>query len=91
MAFIDTSRLPVIERRPGWHGRYFNSPSMTVAHYEFEAGSTIHEHSHPQEEVWEILEGELDITIGGVTERAGPGFAAVVPPDTRHAVGIVNR
>jgi hypothetical protein len=23
MPFVDTSALPVIERLPGWHGRYF--------------------------------------------------------------------
>ena len=31
MPFIDTSVLKVIERLPGWHGRYFHSPSMTSA------------------------------------------------------------
>ena len=35
MPFIDTSTLDVIERLPGWHGRYFHSPSMTFAHYDF--------------------------------------------------------
>jgi quercetin dioxygenase-like cupin family protein len=90
MSFIDTSRLPVIERLPGWRGRYFNSPSMTFAHYEFAAGSTIHEHSHPQEEVWEIIEGELEITVGGVATRAGPGVAGIVPSDTPHAVRAIT-
>ncbi len=86
MAIIDTSKLPIIERKPGWHGRYFDSPSMTFGHYEFDAGSTIHEHSHSQEEVWTIIEGELELTIGAVTSRVGPGFVAVVPPDTLHKV-----
>ena len=86
MPFVDTSTLDVVERRPGWFGRYFDSPSMTFAHYEFSAGSTIHEHSHPQEEVWEVVEGELEITIGGDTRNAGPGIAAIVPPNVRHSV-----
>jgi quercetin dioxygenase-like cupin family protein len=90
MALIDTSKLPAVERKPGWRGRYFDSPSMTFAHYEFDAGSSIHEHFHAQEEVWEIIEGELDLTIGGVTERAGPGFAGVVPPNTPHAVRAIT-
>jgi len=63
---------------------------MTFAHYEFDAGSSIHEHFHAQEEVWQIIEGELDMTIGGVTERAGPGFAGVVPPNTPHAVRAIT-
>ena len=45
MPFVNTS-LEVIERLPGWHGRYFHSPSMTFAHYDFVCGSSIHEHSH---------------------------------------------
>ncbi len=90
MTRIDTSKLPEIERLPGWRGRYFDSPSMTFAHYEFDAGSTIHEHSHAQEEVYEILEGELELTISGVTERYGPGFAAIVPSHALHSVKAIS-
>jgi quercetin dioxygenase-like cupin family protein len=90
MALIDTSMLPVIERLPGWRGRYFNSPSMTFAHYEFDAGATIHEHSHPEEEVYEVIEGELEITVAGVVERVRPGIVMVVPPNTRHFVRAIT-
>ncbi len=90
MAFIDTNTLPAVERKPGWRGRYFDSPSMTFAHYDFDAGSAIHEHSHPEEEVYEIIEGELEITIGGITHRAGPGCVGVVPSNTLHAVNAIS-
>ena len=90
MTFLDTNKLPAIERLPGWRGRYFDSASMTFGHYDFDAGASIHEHSHPQEEVWEILEGELEITIGGVTQRAGPGSVGIVPPNTLHAVRAIS-
>lgn len=86
MTFIDVGTLETIERKPGWHGRYFNSPSMTFAHYEFEKGATIHEHSHPEEEVWQVIEGELEITIGKITKKVGPASAGIVPPNTRHRV-----
>jgi len=90
MSFIDTHKLPVIERLPGWRGRYFDSGSMTFAHYEFDAGSSIHEHFHPQEEVYEIVEGELEITIDGVTQRATPGTVAIVPPNMPHSVKAIS-
>jgi len=32
---------------------------MTFAHYDFKRGASIHEHFHPQEEVYEVIEGEL--------------------------------
>ena len=86
MPFVDTSSLTVIERLPGWHGRYFNSPSMTFGHYEFDSGSSIHEHFHPEEEVWSVIEGELEITIDGVTQIARPGMVGIVPSNVRHSV-----
>ena len=46
MPFVDTSTLEVIERLPGWYGRYFHSPSMTLAHYDFKRGLSIHGHFH---------------------------------------------
>jgi quercetin dioxygenase-like cupin family protein len=90
VTFVDTNNLAVFERLPGWRGRYFDSPSMTFAHYEFDAGSSIHEHSHPEEEVWQVIEGELEITIEGVTRRAGPGAAGIVPPNTLHSVRAIS-
>ena len=86
MPFVDTSTLKVTERLPGWHGRYFHSPSMTFAHYDFVKGASIHEHFHPQEEVYEVIEGELEITIDGVAKIARPGLVAIVPGGVRHSI-----
>ena len=86
MPVIDTSELKEIERLPGWRARIFNSASMTFAHYEFDAGSTIHQHHHEQEEVWNVIDGELEVTIDGVACVARPGVVAIVPPNTHHSV-----
>jgi quercetin dioxygenase-like cupin family protein len=86
MTFIDISTLCVIERAPGWFGRIFHSPSMTFAQYEFRAGSSVHEHHHPEEEVWQVIEGEAQITVGGESRVVGPGGAAIVPGNVRHSL-----
>ena len=86
MPFVDTNELKVIERLPGWKGRYFHSPSMTFAHYDFAAGSKIHEHFHPEEEVYEVIEGELEVTIDGVAQLVRAGLVAIVPSGARHSV-----
>lgn len=90
MPLIDMDALAVIERLPGWRGRIFNSASMTFAHYAFDAGATIHEHHHQQEEVWNVIEGELEVTIAGASCRAGPGQVAIVPANTPHAVRAIT-
>lgn len=86
MPFLDTSSLPVIERLPGWHGRYFHSRHMTFAHYDFEGGASIHEHFHPEEEVYEVIDGELEISIDGEARIVGAGLVAIVPANARHSV-----
>jgi quercetin dioxygenase-like cupin family protein len=83
---VDTAKLKEIERRPGWRGRFFDSANMSFAYYSFTKGSSIHAHNHEQEEVWHVIDGTLEITVGGVKTVAGPGMAAIVPPDAKHEV-----
>ena len=59
---------------------------MTFAYYAVEAGPWIHEHSHPNDEVWDVIDGQLEITIGGDARVAGPGYAAIIPLDSAHSV-----
>jgi hypothetical protein len=76
MPFVDVNSLRVTERLPGWHGRYFHTPNRTFAHYDFVRGSSIHEHFHAQEEVYEV--------IGVDHRRRGPDRPA---GDGRHRTG----
>jgi quercetin dioxygenase-like cupin family protein len=63
---------------------------MTFAHYAFKRGASIHEHFHPQEEVYEVIDGELELTIDGVTQIARPGLVAVVPSNAHHSVKAIT-
>jgi unsaturated pyranuronate lyase len=85
MPFIDTGGLPVKEPKPGWKGRFFHSGHMTFAYYDIESGSEVHRHQHPQEEVWHVIEGELEIAIGDVSRTVRAGEAAVVPAEVEHS------
>ena len=59
---------------------------MTFAHYEFTRGASIHEHFHPQEEVYEVIEGEVEVTIDGEAQVVRPGVVAIIPSNVRHSV-----
>jgi len=63
---------------------------MTFAHFDFDAGSKIHEHCHSNEEVWTVLEGELEVTIGAERIVVTPGLVAVVPPFVAHSVRAIT-
>lgn len=89
MPIIDTEQLRAREIRPGWSGRFVHSDHLTLAYYVVGAGASIHEHSHPEEEVWNVVEGELEMTIGGETKIVGPGWVGVVPADTPHSIRVL--
>ena len=59
---------------------------MTFAYYTVEAGALIFEHSHPNDEVWNVIDGELEVNVAGETQVAGHGCAVVILPDTAHSV-----
>src|SRR5215471_7503157 len=90
MALIDTSTLKAGERLPGWRDRTFSTSNMIFAHFDFDAGSEIHEHCHSNEEVWTVLEGELEVTIGAERIVVTPGLVAVVPPFVAHSVRAIT-
>jgi quercetin dioxygenase-like cupin family protein len=91
MGFIDLTEIPEIQPKPGWHGRFFHSPHMTFSYYQIDAGASLHAHSHPNEEVWNVIEGELELTLGEETRRVGVGGVLVVPPGITHAAAATER
>lgn len=90
MAFLDTASVEIKEPLPGWKGRFFNSENLTFGYYETVEGAVIHEHSHSNEEVWHIIDGELEVTINADTRIAGPGCVAMIPADSHHSVRVVT-
>lgn len=90
MSFIDPADMKKSERLPGWHGRSWHSEAMSFTHYDVAAGCSIHEHHHPEEEVWVIIDGRFEVTVDGDTQIAGPGFVALVPPDVLHSVRVIE-
>jgi mannose-6-phosphate isomerase-like protein (cupin superfamily) len=86
MTVVDGAALAPHERLPGWIGRSFHSDHMTFAYWDIAADATpLHEHHHPQEEVWNVVEGALALTIAGVEHIVDAGSAAIVPPNTPHS------
>jgi mannose-6-phosphate isomerase-like protein (cupin superfamily) len=87
MPFIEPADMLLGRPLPGWTGRFFHSAHMTFACWDIAGDAApLHEHHHDNEEVWNIVDGELALIIDGVERIVGRGMAAVVPPNTPHAV-----
>jgi mannose-6-phosphate isomerase-like protein (cupin superfamily) len=87
--FIDASDMIRGAPLHGWSGRFFHSTNMTFALWDIAADAIdLHEHVHPQEEVWNVVEGEVLLVIDGHARALGSGHAAVVPPNVRHSATV---
>ena len=63
--------------------------SLIVGSLELKAGQTPHPpHTHPEEEVLLVAEGECEIMLEGKTTKAGPGTVMYAP--SNHIHGISN-
>ena len=70
---------------PGFHGRFIHSEKMTLAFWEIRKGSTVPEHNHVHEQVVNVLEGEFELTVDGVSKILSSGMVVTIPPNARHS------
>jgi len=91
MPFIDPSEMIRGAPLPGWSGRFFHSENMTFARWDIAEGADdLHEHHHPEEEVWQVIEGKVLLVLGDEERHLGPGGAAVIPSNTRHCAKVLG-
>ena len=75
----------------GITGYYAHGDSMTFGYVELKAGSSVPMHQHVHEQITYIIEGELDMIIGGQPCLLASGMYYVIPSDTPHsAVAITD-
>ncbi len=77
-SILKLSELELKELLPGARARFVHSENMTLSHFEFEAGVLLPEHSHPHEQITDILDGVFELTIEGEPHRLETGMVAVI-------------
>ncbi|MGZ6029856.1 MAG: cupin domain-containing protein, partial [Myxococcaceae bacterium] len=71
---------------PGVERSSFSSGKATVTRYEFKARAEFPLHSHPQEQITLIEEGEVELTVRDEVRRLGPGGWSVIAPGVPHGI-----
>ncbi len=77
--------VPSKDLVPGITGYYVHGALMTFGYVELKAGSQIPMHHHVQEQITYILEGQLDMVIGGKACSLSAGMYYVIPSDIPHS------
>ena len=91
MEITKLQEMPPKEMVTGVRARFIHSSNMTVAYWEMEAGGSLPEHSHPHEQIVNVLEGEIRLSVDGETQNIGKESVVVIPSNVPHGgEAIVN-
>ena len=85
MGLVKLEELPELEIAPGVKARVVTSDTMTVMHVKINAGSDVPEHAHYHEQVVNVIEGELELTVDGEKHSLVPGKVMVLAPNVVHS------
>jgi unsaturated pyranuronate lyase len=77
--------IPPKEIVPGITGYYAHGTNMTFGYVEIKAGSNLAEHHHVHEQITYIVEGQLDMIIGGKPCSLTAGMYHIIPSNTPHS------
>ena len=62
----------------------------TITLFSFDKGQGLSEHSAPFDAYVQVIEGEVELTIGGEPVRAKAGEAVVMPAEVPHALEAIE-
>jgi quercetin dioxygenase-like cupin family protein len=84
MAFIDWERTRVQHLAPGVRIRTPHGERIMLSLVEIDEGAIVAPHSHPHEQAGIVLEGTLELTIGGETRALSRGDSYIIPGGVVH-------
>ncbi len=68
-----------------------DKPQGTVSLFAFAEGEGLSEHTTPYDALVQVLDGEVEITIGGKAFHLDEGETIVMPADVPHALRALGR
>ena len=85
MGFVEIKNLPELEIARGIKGRAVTTDTVTVLHVTIEEGAILPEHSHYNEQVVNVIEGQLDLEVSGKVYNLMPGNVMILEPNVIHS------
>ena len=70
---------------PGHRGRFIHSEHTTHVYWEIDAGAQLPEHSHPHEQIVNMIDGSYTLIVDGVTHALQTGDVLVIPGNAVHS------
>ena len=91
MTFIHLKDIEEKELVLGYHVKFVHSENMTSAYWRVDAGATLPLHSHPHEQVCNLIEGTFELMVGDEKRIVQPGDVAVIPGGVEHTGTAITK
>ncbi len=91
MTFYDFDNVELRELMPGFKVHFIHLENMSIAYWEIEKDSVLPQHTHPHEQVTNIIEGELELTIDDEVSVLTRGKIAVIKSNAVHSGKTITR
>ena len=75
---------------PGFFGRFIHGSQSTLSIVDIKMGSRLQEHRHVHEQITYVVDGTLDMTIGGEKFLMKAGSVHVISSNTPHSAFAVT-
>jgi len=71
--------------------RVIDRPTGNVSFFAFDKGQRLSEHTAPFDALVQVVEGQAEIVINGVTYKVLAGESVIMPANITHAVNAVEK
>jgi quercetin dioxygenase-like cupin family protein len=72
------------------YGRLITGTQVEVGLLRYKTGEGAKQHAHPHEQILLVLSGKCRLTLDGKATIIGSGMAALIPPNTPHALEVLE-
>jgi quercetin dioxygenase-like cupin family protein len=84
------NEIPVKNTLPGFYGRMIHGDTSSLVFWDIKEGGISPEHHHVHEQITYIVEGELEMVIGGQKMLFTAGCFHVIPSHVPHSALAVT-
>ncbi|MCX6834834.1 MAG: cupin domain-containing protein [candidate division Zixibacteria bacterium] len=91
MPAIDLQSLKELTLAPGIRARVVNTGNMSVAHVVLDEGALLSLHTHPNEQIVNVIDGELELVVAGEKHILTRGRVMVLPPMVPHSGRAIRK
>ena len=86
MKHISLSQIEEKELYPGFIAKIIHTQLQSISYVRCLKGAVLPPHKHAEEQVLNLLEGEMDVTVEGITVNCVAGDVVHIPSNALHTV-----